>query len=565
MTDDQGYGDIAAHGNPIIKTPNLDRLHAESARFTDFHVNSFCAPTRAALMTGRLSDRTHVRTTINLRNHLHIDETTMAEYFKASGYQTALFGKWHLGGNYPYRPIDKGFDQWVGHGDGGVGTSSDYWGNDRMNDHYQRNGEWEPFKGFSSDIFFKETMNFVKQNKDKPFFVYLATNVPHDPWNVLKEWRKIYDDEDRLNEDEKDFYATITHFDENLGQLRKFLKQQGLDENTILLFMTDNGTAKGERIYNAEMKGKKGSQYEGGHRVPLFVHWPKGKLNKGRDVNGFALHVDILPTLIELCDLEKPKTANLPFDGESLSGFLYDKPVNENNKTLILHSQNVREVPQKGLNSLVATSQWRWIKGKELYDIKKDPSQENNVANLYPEVVKALTKKYNEYWDEVKPGYVPYPRVVIGHKDDREVWLTPDAMVHDHARQKTAMQSYVLQKKISAGFWPIEVEKKGTYTFEVTRWPKELNHPMIERLPAVTSGDILDKGKPVMMPEGEAIPIVKVRLRAGDTEKEVEIKKTDTKAVFTLPLEKGPNLVRAWFISEDNKEMGATYIYISRD
>ena len=134
MTDDQGYGDLACLGNPYIKTPNLDKIYNESVRFTDFHVNCFCAPTRAALMTGRMSDRTHVRSTVYLRNYLNREETTMAEFFKASGYKTGQFGKWHIGGAYPYRPIDRGFDCQIGHGDGGIGTTSEYWGTDRMND-----------------------------------------------------------------------------------------------------------------------------------------------------------------------------------------------------------------------------------------------------------------------------------------------------------------------------------------------------------------------------------------------------------------------------------------------
>lgn len=163
MTDDQGYGDLACHGNEFIETPNLDDFHSESVRFTDFHVNPFCAPTRAALMTGRFSDLCHVRTTINGRNHLNVAETSMAEYFKATGYATGQFGKWHLGQNYPFRPIDRGFDQWVGHGDGGTGTASDYWGNDKMNDSYMRNGKWEKFEGFCTDVYFNEAikLNFT--------------------------------------------------------------------------------------------------------------------------------------------------------------------------------------------------------------------------------------------------------------------------------------------------------------------------------------------------------------------------------------------------------------------
>ena len=230
MTDDQGYGDLACLGNPIIKTPNLDKLHGESIRFTDFHVNPFSAPTRAALMTGRMSDRTHVWTTVYLRNHLSIKETTMAEFFEASGYRTGHFGKWHLGENYPYRPVDRGFHQWVGHGDGGTSTTSDYWSNDRMNDTYYRNGEWEKFNGFGNDVFFSEAMKFISESqcRKKPFFVYLATNIPHGPMSVPEEWREPYVDQEIPGSspwgDTKDLYATHSHFDENLGKLRKFLK-----------------------------------------------------------------------------------------------------------------------------------------------------------------------------------------------------------------------------------------------------------------------------------------------------------------------------------------------------
>ena len=263
MTDDQGYGDLGCHGNAHVKTPQLDKLHAESVRFTDFHVSPFCAPTRAALMTGRFSDLTGVRTTIHGRNHLDVRETTMAEYFKSSGYATGHFGKWHLGRNYPFRPMDRGFDQWVGHGDGGIGTASDYWGNDKMNDHYMRNGRWEQFRGFSTDVFFDESMKFIARNKDKPFFVYLATNAPHWPWNVKEQWRDEYGDKlARFDKTRKrsvaDFYATITRFDENLGRLRKFLSDEGLSRNTILIFLTDNGTAGSWNVYNAGMRGIKG-------------------------------------------------------------------------------------------------------------------------------------------------------------------------------------------------------------------------------------------------------------------------------------------------------------------
>jgi arylsulfatase A-like enzyme len=402
MTDDQGYGDLACHGNPYIETPNLDKLYSESVRFTNFHVNPFCAPTRAALMTGRFSDLTRVRTTINLRNHLDVTETTMAEYFKASGYKTGHFGKWHLGRNYPFRPIDRGFDQWVGHGDGGTGTSSDYWGNDKMNDTYIRNGKWEKFEGFSTDIYFDEAIKFINMNQNEPFFIYLATNVPHAPWNVLKEWREKY--EGKLDQFETggrsviDFFATISHFDENLGRLRKYLDDTDLSENTIIIYLTDNGKSGGDAVYNAGMRGKKGSVYEGGHRVPCFVHWPAKKLNTGIDIDRLTAHIDILPTLINLCDLKTPEKAQPKISGISWLPLLKGKTGSWPDRTIFLHSQNLTQQYEEWKNSLVATGEWRLMNQNELYNIKADPGQKQNIAGENP--------AYYIYVFESSPGKV---------------------------------------------------------------------------------------------------------------------------------------------------------------
>ena len=164
MTDDQGYGDLSCHGNPILKTPHLDKLANESLNLFDFHVSPFCAPTRASLMTGRFAARGRVWSTINNGNNLHRDEVTIAEYFKASGYATGQFGKWHIGHSYPYRPMDRGFDEWFGVGDAGNGTANDYWANDRVNDHYLHNGEWEFAKGYCNDVFFDRTQAFIKKD-----------------------------------------------------------------------------------------------------------------------------------------------------------------------------------------------------------------------------------------------------------------------------------------------------------------------------------------------------------------------------------------------------------------
>lgn len=567
MTDDQGYGDLAIHGNPIIKTPNLDDFHSESIRFTDFHVNAFCAPTRAALMTGRMSDRTHVRSTVYSRNHLNQEETTMAEFFKASEYKTGLFGKWHLGRNYPYRPIDRGFDEWVGHGDGGTGTASDYWDNDKMNDTYMRNGAWEKFDGFGNDVFFNEAQNFISKNKDEPFFVYLATNIPHAPWNIQNEWRDTYKKLNRESpkwESEMDFLSSISHFDKNFGKLREFLKANKLDENTIIIFLTDNGTVTGNDIYNAGMQGKKGWVYEGGHRVPFYMHWPAGKMTTPKDIDNLTSHIDILPTLIDICELKTPKRKQLKFDGKSLVSLINNNKPDWEKRVLFQHSQNTNENYTKWENSLVYTESWRLVNKNELYNIKTDPGQKNNLADQHPEMIKELSKKYDDFWEEIQVANNPYPRPIIGSKYDKETWLTCDAWILDAPKPPTWDQSHVLNAVKNNGIWPVEIASEGNYQFDVRRWPKELNHPISAALPAKKKGDVFSQGKPVIRKKGEAIPAVKVRLKVGDKMQEKEIGDSDNSAVFNLQLPPGPTTVKAWLIDIDGNEQGAYYIYINK-
>ncbi|MBN2133156.1 MAG: arylsulfatase [Sedimentisphaerales bacterium] len=564
MTDDQGYGDLRCHGNPIIKTPNLDALHSESVRFTNFHVNAFCSPTRASLLTGRMSDRTHVRTTVYSRNHLNRDETTMAEFFKATGYRTGHFGKWHLGRNYPYRPIDRGFDRWVGHGDGGTGTSSDYWGNDKMNDTYWRNGKWEEFSGFCTDIYFDEAMKSITETRDKPFFVYLATNIPHSPWNVPEAWRRPYEREGTLPARTVDFYATISRFDYNLGRLRKSLAERELDENTILIYLTDNGTSGGDKVFNAGMRGKKGSVYEGGHRVPCFVHWPAGGIHNGVDIDRLANHFDLLPTLVELCSLETPTRGHLQFDGTSLAPLMKDVNADWPDRTVFMHVQNVMETPVKGKNSLVMTEKWRLINGEQLYDIKTDPGQKQNIADEHPEVVAKLRQRYERHWVELDMGSHPYPRPIIGSGFEEETWLAPDGWIRDKAGPQTWDQSHIRSASNNSGFWPVEIAGDGRYRFDVRRWPKELDHPINASLPAAETGDIDSQGRPVRPGEGKAIPAERVQLVVGTAEMEKTIGPNDARATFEVKLHAGPVDVRAWLIDAKGGKRGAYYIYAKK-
>lgn len=570
MTDDQGYGDLACHGNEFIETPNLDDFHSESVRFTDFHVNPFCAPTRAALMTGRFSDLTHVRTTINGRNHLNVAETSMAEYFKATGYATGQFGKWHLGQNYPFRPMDRGFDYWLGHGDGGIGTASDYWGNDKMNDSYMRNGKWEKFEGFSTDIFFNEAIHFIDHHKDAPFFIYLATNVPHSPWNIQKEWGGKYEEKSKQfnwnnGSSVVDFYATISRFDDNFGRLRTYLDEQGLSENTIIIFLTDNGTAGGNEVYNAGMKGKKGSVYEGGHRVPCFLSWPAKNMNTGIDLDRMTAHIDILPTLIDLCNLKTPEKAKFELSGQSWLPLLKGEEEEWQERAIYLHSQNVTQQHEKWKNSLVAREQWRLVNQNELYNIKADPSQKLNVAQENPDVVADLQERYEQYWKAIGEGKSMHQRVVVGSGKIEETWLCSDAWIPEQDTPHTWDQSQVNRAVKNFGYWPLRIAQNGNYVFEVRRWPKEVDCSINDAPEVQAQGDIFHHNKPVLVNAGSIVHASKVKLRLGEEFFEKKIGRDDRSAVFYVDLGSGELDVQAWLIDSLGNEHPAYYVYINKN
>ena len=323
LTDDQGYGDLSCHGNPVLRTPHLDRLHAESVRLTDFHVDPTCSPTRAALYTGRYSTRTGVWHTIQGRSLMRPDEHTLAERLRDSGYRTGLIGKWHLGDDTPLRARDQGYDFTFTHGGGGVGQTPDHWGNDYFGDTYTRfrrplqnddssspSGEEElvTVDGYCTDEWFAAADRFVTRNHPattgRPFFLTVSTNAPHAPFRVPEAYAEPYR-EAGVESPRAEFYGMIACIDARLGEFRERLDDLGLAENTVFLFATDNGTAAGHRNggFNAGMRGAKGSAYEGGHRVPCFVHWPAGGIGGGRDVSGLTAHVDVLPTLLDLCDV----------------------------------------------------------------------------------------------------------------------------------------------------------------------------------------------------------------------------------------------------------------------
>ncbi|MGB0768293.1 MAG: arylsulfatase [Phycisphaeraceae bacterium] len=544
ITDDQGYGDVGAHGNTILKTPNLDVLHSESIRLTDYHTDPTCSPTRAALMTGRYSTRVGVWHTINGRSMLPSEELTMAEVFKANGYQTAMFGKWHLGDNAPMRPMDQGFDHVVWHKGGGVGQGPDYFGNDYFDDTYEVNGVKQKFEGYCTDVWFDETIKFVDdaKEKDKPFFVYLATNAPHGPFIVADKYSDPYEKLGVPTTNAK-FYGMIENIDENLGKLRRYLDEQGLAENTLLIYTTDNGTARGNfqsktkksiKGFNAGMRAQKGSQYDGGHRVPFFMHWPKGELVGGRNVNVLCAHFDVLPTLVDLAGLKKSE--GKPLDGISLKPRLFSDFIDWPDRTIVVATQR-QFVPPKWERSAVMRGNVRLIDGKALYAINKDPGQQNDISAEHPEVVAKLRADYETWWADMQPSFKKIARYDLGGAENPTTLMS-----HDWLMEKGNApwnQNAVRKNALSNGPFMVNVVKAGKYRITPMRWPEYVNEPSDVETARVEI--LLNNGTYATV---RTWPVAVARATV------IELKET------------GPGFIRSTLTQEDGKAFGAYYVKI---
>lgn len=563
ITDDQGYGDLGCTGNQWIQTPNIDAFHGVAFRLTDFHVSPLCTPTRGALMTGHRPLRNGAWATCWGRSILRKSEVTMADVFAANGYRTGMFGKWHLGDNYPYRPQDRGFQHVVAHKGGGVGQTPDFWGNNYFDDTYFHNGKPVCHTGYCTDVWFEEALKFIQSNRDVPFFAYIATNAPHDPYLVAGKYKQPYQDNPAIPNPA--FYGMITNIDENFGRLRGKLSELGIEDNTILIFMTDNGSSGGCMIdkeefvtsgYNAGMRGKKASYYDGGHRVPFFLRWPARGVLGGRDSGEMALHIDLLPTLIDLCELTPP--AQVTFDGISLAPLLRGEcgKFAGDRVEFLQYRQNTNP-PEKWANAVI-TRRWRLINGRELYDSKTDPGQTLDVSVQYPEVVARLRGEHERWWAEMEPGLQEYCPIAIGSHHENPTRLDAMDVMGDVAWHQTHI---VLAQK-STGRWTVNAERPGRYRFSLRRWPEELDFP-IEA--GVSSGEankhIYADGT------GRCITIrpVRARLKIFDLEMISPVKQGDKSVTFMADLtQTGVTCLEAWFIDEHGKERGAFYVYVER-
>ena len=492
MTDDQGWGDFGTSGNEKIRTPALDRLARQSVTFDSFYVSPVCAPTRACLMTGRYNYRTGAVDTFLGRAMMHPDEVTIAEMLGSMGYRTGIFGKWHLGDNYPLRAIDQGFHEALVHKGGGIGQPSDPPGGD----HYQdatlyHNGRPVKTNGYCSDVYTDTAIRFIKENCQQPFFVYLPFNCPHTPLEIADRYVRPYA-EMGLDDRTAKIYGMIENIDENIGRLMATLDELRLAENTLVIFITDNGP--NGRRYNGPMRGIKGSVLEGGIRTVCFVRWPR-RLRAGAKVTQIAAHIDITPTILDAAQVVRPAVVSL--DGVSLLPLLLGQTAGWPDRTLYLQwhrgdqpqpyrafaarSPRYKLVQPEGSRQPVPDAARKLM----LFDMQSDRFEGQDIAAENPEIVARMAKDYEAWFRSVSQtrGFDP-PRIHLGTPHENPVVLTRQDWRGPQASWRPE----------GFGHWEVHTAKAATYDITLRFPPDDVRRAIHFRLGDVDLADSVPGG-----------------------------------------------------------------------
>ena len=539
ITDDQGYGDLGVTGNPHVKTPAIDKLAKESTRFNQFYVSPVCAPTRSSLMTGRYSLRTGVRDTYNGGAMMAPTEVTIAEMLKQANYTTGIFGKWHLGDNYPSRPNDQGFDESLIHLSGGMGQVGDvttYFKGDSsyFDPTLWHNGKQQAYRGYCSDIFAANAIDFIEKNQKKPFFCYLSFNAPHTPLQVPDAYYQRYKNIDPSagfekdtrpfvkmseanKEDARKVYAMVENIDDNLAKLFQKLDELNLTENTLVIFMTDNGPQ--QIRYVAGMRGRKGSVYQGGVSVPFYVKYP-ARFAGNRDIDTPSAHIDVLPTLAELCKVPLPKDRKI--DGHSLMPLMEGKSVDWANRSLFFYWSRrspelynnvaLQKVPYKLVGHTDYNAE---ITRFELFDLEKDPYEQKNLVNEKMAVARQVKTELDGLFQELvnSENMIHPPRVEVGTPQENPVILN---------RNDADGEIGIWAQEEIYGLWKVRVHE-GRYTirFKFIEPVPGDGHMVLETKPFInqikqsgTPTDLIEMNN-VALPdmEGDLIPYYSVGSR----------------------------------------------------
>ncbi len=543
MPDDMGYGDLGATGNPVIRTPHLDRFAKESAELSNFYVSPVCSPTRASLMTGRYNYRTRCIDTFKGRSMMEPDEVTMAEALKEEGYATGIFGKWHLGDNFPLRPQDQGFDEVLIHRGGGLAQPSEPIENDkRYTDPILfHNGEKIQAKGYCTDVYFDAAIDFMKKSQESgdPFFVYLPPNAPHGPYHdVPEDLLAYYQSIDltpalagNVSDKHKDtvarVFAMVENIDQNMGKMDAFLKESELLKNTLVLFFTDNGP--NSMRYVGPFRGMKATVHEGGIHTMFYARWPE-VLKAGVKSDRISAHIDIMPTLLEAAGAKA--SGDVKFDGKSVLPLLKGEGKEWPDRSLVIQTHR-GDVPQPFHHFALMTQDWKLLRGSgfgletldgqanvpgfELYHISEDRGETNNLYESKPEKVQELRKTYEAWMADVsstrEDNYAP-PRIFLGADEE----LISDLSIQDwRVGNQTGWGT--------AGKWMVDFTRTGPFEVSVS-WTE----PIGERDITLIIGDESVAGKlsadegsvtfpDISVPEGETTVSVEVggKVGKGDT------------------------------------------------
>jgi len=577
MTDDQGYGEFSCHGNPITHTPHIDRLASQSLRLVDFHVAPMCTPTRGQFLTGLDALRNGAMNVSSGRTLLRPELKTVADLFGAAGYRTGLFGKWHLGDNYPFRPGDRGFDETLWFPSSHINSVPDCWNNDYFDDIYVHNGKRRKVEGYCTDVFFDAAMAWIEKApaaQDKPFFAFIPLNAAHWPHFVPERYRQLVreamqakpDAVKHLGRGQREalvsFLAMGANIDENMGRLDAFLAEKKLRENTLVVFLTDNGSTMGPRYYNAGMKGKKTTLWEGGHRVPCFIRWPAGKLGAPRDIDELCHVQDLLPTLADLAGVKGlPKK----LDGESLAPIFLGERETLGDRMLVInygrmptfnvaYTKGNPAIPRRE-GAAVLWKHWRLLEDRALYDLRRDPHQDRDVAADHPEMVAKMRAHLDQWWDGLKDDVLEPQRVIIGSEAENPMLLTACEWLDVFVDQQRQIRRGVRKN----GAWHLKVDRPGRYVFELRRWPAESGLRLDEGVGAtrVTDGTYV---------AGKALPIASARLRIGDHELSAKPDAEGRFVRFEVDLaESGLTTLQTWFLDASGKPVcGAYYVTVER-
>jgi len=398
MADDLGYGDLGCYGSTVMRTPHLDSLAANGLKFTNFHANAtVCTPTRAALLTGRYQQRAGLEGVIYVRGEtrqlgMDTSEVTVAELLQKAGYQTGIMGKWHLGYKEEYNPVHHGFDEFYGYVSGNIDYHS----------HYDNAGIYDWWhnldsikeEGYITDLITGHAVDFIEKNQDRPFFLYVPHESPHVPLQGRQDTAYRFPNREfsylgPVEDQERAYREMIEVMDEGVGRIVQKLRELELEDNTLVIFCSDNGGLEGFAD-NGALRGFKGKLWEGGHRVPAIAHW-KGKIDPG-ETDATVLSFDFMPTFLALAKAEKH--TDLQLDGMDISSVLFSKE--ELLERTVFWRYRNQKVARTGDWKLIITEQ-----DTALYDLQTDQAEQNNLKALQPERTDELLQKLAAWENDI--------------------------------------------------------------------------------------------------------------------------------------------------------------------